>query len=140
MQSCDDACAIEKTNRIDNSISHRISIINADAGAPACGNIACSCARPGARGVLLSKCVIFITTSRWAEAPIQIARMTLTIKLDRNWSSFQLANSAPPLSVTDSAIAPSARMQVYTVPRAPTNEHIARGALTASSAGCRMRG
>ena len=48
--------------------------------------------------------------SRWAEAPIKIARMTLTIKLDRNWSSFQLANSAPPLSVTDSAIAPSARI------------------------------
>ena len=36
--------------------------------------------------------------------------MTLTIKLDGNWSSFQLANSAPPLCVTDSAIAPSARM------------------------------
>ena len=36
--------------------------------------------------------------------------MTLTIKLDGNWSSFQLANSTPPLSVTDSAIAPSARM------------------------------
>ena len=47
----------------------------------------------------------------WAEAPIKIARMTLTIKLDGNWSSFQLANSAPPLSVTDSAIAPSARME-----------------------------
>ena len=46
----------------------------------------------------------------WAEAHEKIARMTLTIKLDRNWSSFQLANSAPPLSVTDSAIAPSARM------------------------------
>ena len=46
----------------------------------------------------------------WAEARVKIARMTLTIKLDRNWSSFQLANSAPPLSVTDSAIAPSARM------------------------------
>ena len=46
----------------------------------------------------------------WAEAPIQIARMTLTIKLDRNWSSFQLANSAPLLSVTDRAIAPSAIM------------------------------
>ena len=46
----------------------------------------------------------------WAEARIKIARMTLTIKLDRNWRSFQLANSAPPLSVTDSAIAPSARM------------------------------
>ena len=42
----------------------------------------------------------------WAEARIKIARMTLTIKLDRNWSSFQLANSAPPLSVTDSVIAP----------------------------------
>ena len=49
-------------------------------------------------------------TIRWAEARIKIARMTLTIKLDGNWSSFQLANSAPPLSVTDSAIAPSARM------------------------------
>ena len=46
----------------------------------------------------------------WAEARIKIARMTLTIKLDGNWSSFQLANSAPPLSVTGSAIAPSARM------------------------------
>ena len=34
------------------------------------------------------------------------------MKLDSNWSSFQLANSAPPLSVTDSAIAPSARMLV----------------------------
>ena len=34
----------------------------------------------------------------WAEAPIKIARMTLTIKLDRNWSSFQLANSAPTAS------------------------------------------
>ena len=39
--------------------------------------------------------------------------MTLTIKLDRNWSSFQLANSAPPLSVTDSAIAPSARIHKH---------------------------
>ena len=43
----------------------------------------------------------------WSEVP---ARMTLTIKLDGNLSSFQLANSAPPLSVTESAIAPSARM------------------------------
>ena len=50
---------------------------------------------------------------RWAEAHEKIARMTLTIKLDRNWSSFQLANSAPPLSVTDSAIAPSARMDQF---------------------------
>ena len=41
---------------------------------------------------------------------IKIARVTLTIKLDRNWNSFQLANRAPPLSVIDSSIAPSARM------------------------------
>ena len=46
----------------------------------------------------------------WAEAPQKIARMTLTIKLDGNWNSFQLANSAPPLSITDSATAPPARM------------------------------
>ena len=51
----------------------------------------------------------------WAEARIKIARMTLTIKLDGNWSSFQLANSAPPLSVTDSAIAPSARMHALSL-------------------------
>ena len=48
----------------------------------------------------------------WAEAHMQIARMTLTIKLDRTWNSFTLAISAPPLSVTDSATAPSARMPV----------------------------
>ena len=51
-----------------------------------------------------------LTRLSWAEARVKIARMTLTIKLDGNWSSFQLANSTPPLSVTDSAIAPSARM------------------------------
>ena len=54
-------------------------------------------------------CIVIVDRC-WAEAPIKIARMTLTIKLDGNWSSFQLANSTPPLSVTDSAIAPSARM------------------------------
>ena len=43
--------------------------------------------------------------------PPKNCKNDLTIKLDGNWSSFQLANSAPPLSVTDSAIAPSARMQ-----------------------------
>ena len=41
----------------------------------------------------------------------------MTIKLDRNWNSFQLANSAPPLSVTDSAIAPSARIGTQLVER-----------------------
>ena len=50
------------------------------------------------------------TAVSWAEAPVKIARMTLTIKLDGNWSSFQLANNTSPLSVTDSIIAPSARM------------------------------
>ena len=48
----------------------------------------------------------------WAEAHIKIARMTLTAKLDGNWNSFQLANNTPPLSVTGSVIAPSARMAV----------------------------
>jgi len=51
-----------------------------------------------------------VSVKGWAEALLKIARMTLTIKLDGNWSSFQLANSAPPLSVTGHAIAPSARM------------------------------
>lgn len=46
----------------------------------------------------------------WAEIPIEIARMTLTVKLDGNWSSLQLANNAPPLSFTDSAVARSARI------------------------------
>ena len=50
------------------------------------------------------------SSRHWAEARIKIARMTLTIKLDGNWSSFQLANNTPPLSVTGSVIAPSARM------------------------------
>ena len=43
--------------------------------------------------------------------PNKIARLTLTIKLDGNWNSFEVANSAPPLSVADRAIAPSARMR-----------------------------
>ena len=61
---------------------------------------------------------IFTQYYCWAEAPIKIARMTLTAKLDGNWSSFQLANSAPPLSVTGGATAPSARMlrQVWRSP------------------------
>ena len=42
--------------------------------------------------------------------------MTLTIKLDGNWNSFQLANNTPPLSVTGSVIAPSARMDVCAGP------------------------
>ena len=48
----------------------------------------------------------------WAEARIKIARMTLTTKLDGNWSSFQLANNTHPLSVTGNVIAPSARIEV----------------------------
>ena len=49
-------------------------------------------------------------TNTLGRSPRKNTRMTLTIKLDRNWSSFLHANSAPPLSVTGSAIAPSARM------------------------------
>ena len=51
-----------------------------------------------------------IGTRRWAEANIKTARATLTIKLGKHWNSFQLEHRAPPLSVTDSSIAPSARM------------------------------
>ena len=47
----------------------------------------------------------------WAEAHIKIARMTLTAKLDGNWNSLQLTNNTPPLGVTGSVIAPSARMR-----------------------------
>ena len=54
-------------------------------------------------------------------SPRKIARMTFTVKLDGNWSSFQLANSASPLSVTDSAIAPSARMHLKLSSRATLN-------------------
>ena len=35
------------------------------------------------------------------EARVKIARMSLTIKLNGNWSNFELANSAPPLNVTE---------------------------------------
>ncbi len=62
--------------------------------------------------------------TRWAEAPIKIARMTLTIKLDGNWSTFQLANSAPPLSVTGSDIAPSARMSRITINRCDAPKYL----------------
>jgi hypothetical protein len=34
----------------------------------------------------------------WSEANIQIARMTLTIKLDMHWNTFQLASRALPPS------------------------------------------
>ena len=51
------------------------------------------------------------TSEHWAEALLKIARMTLTIKRDGNWSSFQLANSTPPQSVIDNAIAPPARIR-----------------------------
>ena len=46
----------------------------------------------------------------WAEARIKIARIILTIRLDWNWSSFQLANIALPQNVIRCDIAPSARM------------------------------
>ena len=77
-----------------------------------------SCKREGSESLRATRVVCNVAEgcrpkACWAEAHEKIARMTLTIKLDRNWSSFQLANSAPPLSVTDSAIAPSARMKHF---------------------------
>ena len=52
-------------------------------------------------------------------SPPKNCKNDLTIKLDGNWSSFQLANNTPPLSVTGSVIAPSARMP----PGDPTQPH-----------------
>lgn len=46
----------------------------------------------------------------WAGAHLQMARLTLTIKLDNTWGSFQEALREPPRSVSDCALAPSARM------------------------------
>ena len=60
---------------------------------------------------LLRQQYLTLAAACWAEAPVKIARMTLTIKLDGNWSSFQLANNTPPLSVTGTVIAPSARIE-----------------------------
>ena len=68
----------------------------------------CVCRAPQAGGAIRGRAGQ--DDCSWAEARIKIARMTLTIKLDRNWRSFHSANSTPPLSVTGSAIAPSARM------------------------------
>jgi hypothetical protein len=45
----------------------------------------------------------------WAEA-LEKLRSRPCGRIDGNWISFQLANSTPPLSVTDSAFAPSARI------------------------------
>ena len=44
--------------------------------------------------------------------PIKKLREESQTQLDGNWSSFQLANSTPPLGVIGNAIAPSARMAV----------------------------
>ena len=64
----------------------------------------------GMRITAVNICKFRKYTTKLGRSPRKIARMTFTAKLDGNWSSFQLANSASPLSVTDSAIAPSARM------------------------------
>jgi len=89
-----------------NQMSHKNAASSVVARTPAVqGSMLPPCARQGTRQTQTPKC-----RKHWAEAHEKIARMTLTIKLDRNWSSFQLANRAPPLSVTDSSIAPSARM------------------------------
>lgn len=45
----------------------------------------------------------------WAEA-LEKLRLRPCGRIDGNWISFQLANSTPPLSVTDGAHAPSTRM------------------------------
>ena len=79
---------------------------------------------PGSSAHVQASALASSVANCWAEAPIKIARMTLTIKLDGNWSSFQLANSTPPLSVTDSAIAPSARMVVRSCLSRPLKQNM----------------
>ena len=51
-----------------------------------------------------------LTQTETAAAGIQIARVTLAIKLVSNPEVFQSANDAPPQSVTDTAAASPARM------------------------------
>jgi hypothetical protein len=51
-----------------------------------------------------------LTQTETAAAGIQIARVTLAIKLVSNPDIFQFANDAPPLSVTDGAAASPARI------------------------------
>jgi len=73
----------------------------------------------------LDKCALPIHQSRhstlaqlyrWAKARIKSARMTMAIKLDGNWSCFLSAKNTPPLTVTGSVIAPSARMDLFAGP------------------------
>ena len=46
---------------------------------------------PGSSAHVQASALASSVANCWAEAPIKIARMTLTIKLDGNWSSFQRA-------------------------------------------------
>ena len=54
----------------------------------------------------------------------------MTIKLDGNWNSFRLANSVPPLSVSDSAVAPSARMHELRTVQVPSRNETSKAAQT----------
>ena len=47
----------------------------------------------------------------WAEATTKNWGKAHCAQPHGNWSSFQLANSTPPLSVNDGALAPFARMK-----------------------------
>ena len=69
---------------------------------------------------------LLISLFHWAEARVKIARMTLTAKLDGNWNSFQLANNTPPLGVTGSVIAPSARIEDVTCATRESNAKLKR--------------
>jgi hypothetical protein len=63
-----------------------------------------SCWRAPSTGFVWTSCL----DSLLGRLRNKIERMTLASKRDRNLNSFQIANSAPRLSVTASAIAPSA--------------------------------
>ena len=69
------------------------------------------CTRAGSGAVCAASVAIRGDSYRSAWRPLKIASTADGSDENGNWSSFQLANSAPPLSVTGSAIAPSARMR-----------------------------
>ena len=66
--------------------------------------------------------------------------MTLTTKLDRNWSSFQLANSTPPQSVTGNALAPSARICRRGMKTTTTQRSLISNIAVARTMGCGVVG
>ena len=67
-------------------------------------------------------------------SPRKNCQVTLTINLDGSRTSFQIANSTPPLSVTDSTIAPSAGVHEVHATRVPSRNKTSKAAKTLRAA------